>query len=188
MCSYLPAFCFSFIASSEDILPGTRATSRGFAFLSSCKQKVENICESDTVNLKEYSWIRDVGMIYTTVILYVIYTVHRQGYDFCCSCDACACAEFRDARRVAAIHPESIPTVHSLTHSTLLEMSDVFRPCVVAGLCCSRHWQSSTRLYSQHLPHRARHAHYPANLISWSPIHMCLLDSCLTFRNRASYI
>jgi hypothetical protein len=55
ICSNPHAFSFSFIASSNDILPCACEASRGFAFLSSFLEKVENRCESDTVNFKEYS-------------------------------------------------------------------------------------------------------------------------------------
>jgi len=41
--------------------------------------------------------------------------VDRQGDVSCYNYDACACAESLGVRRDAAVHPDGIRTVHSLT-------------------------------------------------------------------------
>ena len=157
MCSNLNEFFFSFIASSEDILPWKRETSLGFASLSSCKQKVENRCESDTVNFKEYGWIRDIGT-QREFCMYYIWSTAKEMIPATVAIHARA-RNFVAHDALLLTRPASV--LHgSLARCTLLEMLDVFQTvCSGRTVYCSRQWQSITRPYSQHLPHRARHAH-----------------------------
>ena len=88
-------------------------------------------------------------------------TVHRPGDEPCYSYDMCACSRVVSSD---VLLPPILSAFAQCTHSTLLEMVDVFNLRVPAEQSVA-----PTSPIARCPPHRARHAYHPAGII-WSVV------------------